>query len=83
MAFVMLAVNVEEGRGFWVQFALRDHVCSLESFAHGYVLQVFYVIFEMVLIFLGTEHCSDKVLDLDHVCRFMITNASLIVEQFY
>lgn len=81
MVFVVLAVNVQKGRGLRVQFALSDHVCSLEGFAHRYILQMLNIIFEMILIFLGTKDCSTKVLDLDHVCRFMIMNASLVVEK--
>lgn len=81
VVFVVLAVDVEEGGQFGVQLACRNHLVRIECFAHGYGLQVFDVIFEVALIFLGMEDSSAEVLDLDHACRIMIMMSSLFVER--
>lgn len=64
---IMLAVDVEERLWFGCESSSGDHLCSIECFAHGYLLKVFYVVVEDELVFSGGKDCAAEVLDLYHL----------------
>jgi hypothetical protein len=78
MVEIMLPVDIEKRLRFWCESSGGDHLCSIECFAHGYLLEVFYVAMEDELVFSRGKDCAAEVLDLDHVqlLKIMPTEAT-------
>ncbi len=84
MSLVILTIDVEEGLLFGEEFALGEHLGSIECLAHRDGLQMLDVVLQEDPILFGMEHRAIEIFNLDHLCEIIDYRAwSLFVEFLY